>query len=179
MSNLILEREVEAVADQIKDVEQQMRTLSQRQEEAVKLGNDGAAIEARQALKPLGEELEVLRIRKDAAESRLRLTKANQPKATLIRKRIVEELWPKGLKAYGTIQQMFDKLPALLKEANEMDGLIQQLTKEHFQLTGERIQVERFGLPVDLLQKLGELNIFPLPPVEKFQLTDPKLKEVK
>ena len=176
MSVQELEREVESVRDQIKSLEEEERLLTRQKEEAIKRGDNAGAIKARRELKPLADQLEELQIKKAAAESRLKISKENGPKAAAIRRRIVEELWPRGMKAYGTVQQMFDKLPALLKEANEMDGLIQQLTKEHFTLTGERIQVDRFGLPDDLLGKLGQSRIFPLPPAERFQLTDPRLQ---
>lgn len=180
MSTQILEQEIEAVRDQIKRIEEEEQLLTRQKDQAIKRGDNAAAIKARRELKPLAEQLEELQIKKDAAESKLRISKESAPKAAAIRKRIVTELWPRGLKAYGAVQQMFDKLPALLREAAEMDGSIQQLCEEHFRLTGERLQVDRFGLDPQIERKLGELRIFPLPPAERFQLTDLKLvREVK
>ena len=178
-----VEHEVDAVKDRIKSLEEKARSLTQQRDEAIKRGDHVAAINARRELKPIAEGLEELQVERGAAESRLRICqeKENVLKAAAIRKRIVTDLWPRGLKAYGTLQQFFDKLPSLLEEVNTADGLIQQLTKEHFQLTGERIQVDRFGLPPDLIRTLGQLHILPLPPAERFHLTDPRLqaKEVK
>jgi hypothetical protein len=180
----LLQSEISNTDNRIREIQKQLGSLDQLKQDAISKGDEATAIQALRDRGPLEPQLEEVKIKKAALEAKVRIVKANGPRAAEIRERIVKELFPKGVKACATLHRNYVGLWPALQEMDEVNGAIKQLMKEHEELIGESIQVPHIGLSFD--EELGlrnYLNSGQWRPVEMvtFELTDPKLqaREVK
>ena len=105
MSVLELNERLTDLTEEITQINEQTKLLTQKRISALSEQNEETAKTIRRQLQEFQDRLEDITIMKTAVESKLRVYKKNSQEAADIRKRVAGELWPQGTKVLSKIQQ--------------------------------------------------------------------------
>jgi DNA repair exonuclease SbcCD ATPase subunit len=150
MSAIELNERLTDLSEEITEINEQTKLLTQKRTSALSEQNEEAAKTIRRQLQELQERLEDVTIMKTAVQGKLRIYSKNKEQASEIRKRIAGELWPQGTKVLSKIQQAVADVSNALHEIDQLNGSMQGLAVEHEKLIGETIPVPLIPVPYDL-----------------------------
>jgi uncharacterized phage infection (PIP) family protein YhgE len=157
MSAIELNERLTDLTEEITQINEQTKLLTQKRTSALSEQNEDAAKTIRHQLQEFQERLEDITIMKTAVENKLRVYKKNSQEAAEIRKRVAGELWPHGTKTLSKIQQAVTDLSNGIQEMDQLNGTMFGLAAQHEKLIGESVPVPMISnlIPQDLRRVVG------------------------
>jgi DNA repair exonuclease SbcCD ATPase subunit len=176
MSAIELNERLTDLTEEITQINEQTKLLTQKRTSALSEQNEDAAKTIRHQLQEFQERLEDITIMKTAVENKLRVYKKNSQDAAEIRKRVAGELWPHGTKVFSKMQQALGDLSNALKEMDQLNGSIQGLAVEHEKLIGDSVAVPMIFIPGEL-RSLVNVRLPDLPETLELKVRSQEIHE--
>jgi len=151
MSAIELNERLTDLTEEITQINEQTKLLTQKRTSALSEQNEESAKTIRRQLQELQERLEDITIMKTAVESKLRVYKkeSNLQEAAEIRKHVTE-LWSQGTEVLDKMQPALKDLANVPHEIDQLNHSMQELAADHEKLIGETIAVPLIPVPQHL-----------------------------